>query len=211
MWLVMEENFDRKDRGVALLNDRELLGGEPDVAALSQARVLLSTNVDQALIQLEALAARGSVLAMQSLAHVHKVIGGSSLNEAELWYRKAYESGSANALLNLGLLYYRSSRFRQAEEIFRDGVVRDDTPSMVWLAIVYLGYVNNIEKREAARALLEYAASRGQIRAMSHLGWLYLKGHYGWWNMPRGVSLFFRFLFEGFPLAWRDPRSQRLW
>jgi hypothetical protein len=73
-------------------------------------------------------------------------------------------------LINLGLIYYRSARYDEAEKIFQDGVSKNDGPSMVWLAIIHLRNKNDDMKSAEAERLLETANSLGQFRAKSHLG-----------------------------------------
>jgi TPR repeat protein len=106
---------------------------------------------------------------------------------------------------------YQAGKTKEAEDLWSDGVSKNDGPSMFWLASLYLASSSIRVKRAEIKALLERANALGQLRAKHRLGVMLMVGRYGIINIPRGVFLFLRFLISGFKVALRDPTSRRLW
>lgn len=195
----------------SLIDDHELSKQEPDLERLRHAHALLSTNVPQALTELEALAERGSITSMLYLAHAYVRGGNPDIARAEEWYRSAYEKGSSSALYNLGSFYYKKGDFFEAEKIFLDGYSKKDAPSMYWLATIYLVDPKHRDKFNQAKDLLENAIVLGNVSAKHGLGLLMMKGRYGLKNFPRGLWLFLGGMVDAFMVTCRDPSSRRLW
>jgi TPR repeat protein len=193
-----------------LLEERELFTLEPDMAALRDAYDSFIKDSTVGRPKLEALVARGSTMSMLYLANDYKKRPRDSDKAAEL-YRIAYQSGSSAALLNLALILYKSGKISDAERLWSEGVAKNDPPSMYWLAHLYLNDLSNVKKQAEAARLLEQANQLGQIRATILLAKMHLTGKYGVRGIPRGLLLFLQSIVSSFGVAYRDPRSRRLW
>jgi tetratricopeptide (TPR) repeat protein len=111
------------------------------------------------------------------------------LDQAEKWYRRAYEGGSDDALLQLGALYSRSRQYAKAAEVYRTGVERNWAPAMYRLAWVYSKCPGWRARRDEARTLLERAAVAGDISAKNFLAGLMARGRFGVRRVPDGFRL----------------------
>jgi TPR repeat protein len=191
------------------LDDRELLAREPDRTALYHAHALLSTNPQLGLANLEALANRGSIMALLYIANEWRLKGKENYPTAQKWYRLAYEKMSATALWYLALIYYDQNDYNAAEEILKDGVSKKDGPSMYWLADLYLAHYQG--KRHEVKALLEHANAMGHLRAKSRLARMLMIERHDVRSFTRGLRLYFQVITRGFSLAHRDPTDRRLW
>jgi TPR repeat protein len=191
-----------------LMDNDELRSKEPRLEELSEAQALVSTDFSAARQKFEELVNQGSVMAMVYLAFAHSERG--EMEQAKSWYRKAYQSGSSNALFCLATILYHEGDVAEAERLWSDGVSKNDAPSMFPLAVIYLESLDE-DKNCQARMLLEKGHDLGQFRATQLLARRLATGKYGISNVPRGVFLFLKFLFSGFLVAHRDPNSRRLW
>jgi TPR repeat protein len=194
-----------------LIDDHQLLDLEQDELRLHEAKNRLATNFPQAKAELEDLADHGSVMAMLYLAHAFSERGEAGYVEAEKWYRMAYERNSSTALFSLAKLNYLRGNISEAEKIWTYGASKNDSPSMFWLASIYLDNLSDTAKRAQAKPLLENASALGQLRATYRLGRILLTGEYGLTKIPRGLLLCLKFLISGVRVAYRDPTSRRLW
>lgn len=192
-------------------DDEDLMSREPDVAALQRAYGLLSADPERAARELEGLANAGSIKSMMYLGNLYQQGPHADFSKAERWYRSAYKLGALNAIYALGSLYYRQRKYEEAEEIFADGVSRNDGPSLYWLASIYTVDPRHVGKSEEIRNLLERATALGQVHAKHNLGLLLMKGRYGIRHIPRGVFLFMCGAVDAFRVTLRDPDSRRLW
>jgi TPR repeat protein len=196
--------------GAALAEN--LWEGEPDLAELRRAHGLLATDGTQALIELKALADRGSTMSMVYLAHAYRTgIGtGIDLRQAEDWYGRAAKRGSTLASYELGRVCLELKRYADAKEAFNVGTAKSYAPSMHMLGMMYFkgsGVDSDLSK---ARDLLERSAALGHVFAKRNLAMLLIKGRFGLLQVPRGLWL----LLSGFKNAvttlCADPHSDRL-
>lgn len=192
------------------LDDHELLAQEPDSKALHEAYALLSTSPQAGLAALESLADRGSVMALLYLANHWKLKGEENYPFAQKWYRAAYENMSSTALLNLALTYCDQKNFDEAELIWKNGVSKDDAPSMFWLANLYLSESRYSRNADEARNLLEKANALGQLRAKHHLAVILMKERHNIFSIVRGMFLYLQTIFQVLRVAYRNPTSNRL-
>jgi len=188
-----------------------LVAQERDVKRLQDAYALLSTNRQRALVELEELANGGSVLSMLYLAQTYASEPGADHARAEKWYRAAYERGSSTALFALGSKYFREGKYEEAEQIFSDGVSKNDGVSMYWLASLYIVDPRNRGEPDRIRDLVERSAALGQVRAKRDLASFLMKGRYGKREIARGLYLSFSSVIEAFLVGYRDPASRKLW
>jgi TPR repeat protein len=194
-----------------LMDDGALMQQEQNLDELRKAHALLSSNRSKGLVDLEALANNGSVLAMLYLANAYISQKPPVYSLAEKLFRGAYERNSSRALFSLGVLYSKIGKYDEAERLFLEGNSEGDGPSMYGLARLYLSNIYFKNKRGEAKYLLENAIKCGQVRAKIRLSYLFLSGAYGVFNIPRGLWLFFTGIPETVGVAYRDPHSQRLW
>lgn len=145
-----------------LMDNDELRNKEPRLDELDGAQALVATDFSGARAKFEELANQGSVLAMVHLAFAHSERG--EMEQAKYWYRKAYQSGSSNALFCLATVSYHEGDIAEAEKLWSDGVSKNDGPSMFPLAVIYLDSADE-GKNSHAKRLLEKGHDLGQFRA----------------------------------------------
>ena len=124
---------------------------EPDLEHLREAQGLLASNPEQALVELKALADRGSIMSMLYIADSYKrgTISKIDLAQAEHWYRRAMNAGSLLGSYELGRLYYQMKNYPNAEEAFRVGERKDYPPSLHALGLMHLkgfGFEKDVSK-----------------------------------------------------------------
>jgi TPR repeat protein len=189
----------------------ELLAQESNIQRLQEAYALLSTSPSRGVAELEEMAKGGSVLSMLYLANHYHRGAHADLEQAERWYRQAYERNAMNSFSGLGAICFSQARYREAEEIFMNGTLRGDGVSMYWLAEMYRRKFVCRRDKFDVKELLERSMSLGQIRAKNRLAVLLLRGTYGLKNVPRGVGLYFSSIIDGFRVGLRNPDDRRLW
>lgn len=184
---------------------------EPDVAALEFAA---SMNFAEAEIAFKVLIGKGSVLSMANLGHQYeyrpKVQGGPDYEQAEFWYRKAVNSGSAVVTVPFGYFYLRRKNYDRAREVFSIGVERKYAPAFVRLADLYI---------EGLGVERDYDYARNLLKSASELGNLWAKRALARMDFNIGKNPMIRI--RGLVLCWaadlqfymkkkRNPRSERL-
>jgi TPR repeat protein len=99
---------------------------DPFIEEYRQLRSLISSEGTSAVPKMEALAYRGSVMAVVFIADQMRI--GSfydrDLPGAERWYRSAADSGSARALHGLGLTHWLMGGRSEAVEEFERAVAQ---------------------------------------------------------------------------------------
>jgi TPR repeat protein len=143
---------------------------EPDIAAIERAGRLDDVEAE---LEYKALVERGSMFSMLRLAHIFEFRdpqrGGPDFAQAECWYCKAVNSGSAVATLHCGYFYLRRKNHDRARDIFCLGVERKYAPSMVRLAHQYIFGLGVPRDLAEARALLRQASELGNLWAKTGL------------------------------------------
>jgi TPR repeat protein len=181
---------------------------EPDMNALNHAFGLLSRDPEEALVELKALADRGSIGSMLYIAHTYRKLKGDLLQSNE-WFRRAMNAGSLIGSYELGRNYCTAKNYLEALDVLKVGEANDYAPSIHLLGVMYwkgFGVEKDIDK---ARKLFERAAELGHAYAKRNLGILLLKGHYGPRQVFRGLRLWMRSVKDVFLLA-ADPTDDRL-
>ena len=92
-----------------------------------------------------------------------KIIG------AKEWYEKAVAKGDADAMNNLGVLYYNEGDKEKAKEWLEKSASKGDVGAMYNLGILYYEEGD----KEKAKEWLEKSAAKGNMKAMYNLGVLY--------------------------------------
>lgn len=138
--------------------------------------------------KLEEQAAAGDGTAMTRLGVMYRDGDGKSVRmdyeQARRWFEKAASVGDAEALFQLGLLYYYGrgvkQDFAEAHRLYLKSAEAGNSKAMNNLGILYQNGEGVRKDYEQARRWYEKAASLGNGMAMSNLGLVY---HYG-----RGVK-----------------------
>lgn len=194
------------------ISDRALWEKEPDQVRLNRAANLLKTAPEQALLELQALAAIGSILSMVYLGHAFRNGTGTSVDlvKSEERYRRASDGGSALAAGILGVYYFDAKNYPMAETFVKIGKERKYLPAAFRLAIFYLDGESIRPQPDKARELLEEATALGHIVAKRRLGGLLVRGGFGLFQRLRGLWLILSSLVEGGIVAATDFESDRL-
>lgn len=163
---------------------------EPDAAAVERAAKLEFKGAEAAY---KLLADRGSILSMTNLGHryEHRGVedGGPDLAEAEIWYRKAVDSGSAVSTLPFGYFYLRQKDYANAIQVFSIGVDRGYAPSIVRLAHLYANGLGVDKNVVLAEHLLRRASKLKNIWAKIGLAEMYMKTEGNFVKVARGLCL----------------------
>jgi uncharacterized protein len=185
---------------------------EPDISELRRLHGELSTNPEQAVAGLKALAGRGSAMSMVYVANAYRKGVGApiDLQQSTEWYRRAAAAGSIPASYELGRNLLEAKQYDEARTAFATGVAQEYSPSMNVLAGMYMSGDGVPINLQEARRLLESAASQGHVFAKRNLASLLMKGHFGILQVPRGVFLFLSGLGDLVRLAPRDRLNDRL-
>lgn len=143
---------------------------EPDITAIENAGLL---NESEAELQYKILVERGSMFSMLRLAHIFEFRpperGGPDFKQAEFWYCKAVDSGSAVATFHCGYFYFRRKNYDKAKDMFAIGVERKYAPSMVRLAYHYVHSLGVAKDYIEAKVLLRQANKLGNLWAKRSL------------------------------------------
>jgi TPR repeat protein len=185
---------------------------EPDLAALRNADELWTADPVEGVRALGELASRGSPQSMLRMGWAFERAEGveRDLERAETWYRAALRAGCLDGGYYLGRLLERLERYPEAATAYENGVESDHPPSIFRLGILRargLGVGLNLM---IARSLLERAVALGHVRAMGVLGGLLGRGRFGVANIPRGIFMATRSLFEAAIVGRRAPYSELL-
>lgn len=143
---------------------------EPDIAAIERAGLL---DESEAELQYKVLVERGSMFSMLRLAHIFEFRppeqGGPDFKQAEFWYCRAVDSGSAVATFHCGYFYFRRKNYDKAKDMFAMGAEREYAPSIVRLAHHYLFGLGVTQDHPKARNLLGQASELGNLWAKTGL------------------------------------------
>ncbi|MGX7002461.1 tetratricopeptide repeat protein [Caballeronia sp. KNU42] len=185
---------------------------EPDASALAHAASILSFSEAEAAYRL--LIDQGSILSMVNLGSRYEYRsdsdGGPDFAQAEFWYHKAIEAGSAVATLPVGYFYLRRKNYEEAREVFSIGRDRDYAPSILRLGDLYAKGLGVERNYDIAQDFFKQAACRGNLWAKRTAAVLAFRRsrdivtRFGWWMLVATSYLEFRYQ------KWREPRSERL-
>lgn len=187
---------------------------EPDKKALEQIGQL--TDFFQIEAAFKKLIEQGSILSMNNLARWYELKpethGGADLEQAEFWYQKAIDAGSAVVTLAAGNFYRRKKDYEKAHEIYAIGMDRGYTPATARFAELYIKGWGVERNLEYAKDILKIAADRGHLRAKFSLGKLmvYLAKKEDTWTICKGGAIGVAAAIQIRYQMWRNPRSERL-
>ena len=194
---------------------------EQDYGPVRHAHSLLKTDPATAHREFQVLAERRSADAMYYLAWTYEKGTGTAvnLNEAERWYRRAFEvhadkAKKAEAAYRLAYLYEERADYAQALHLFGTAADLAYAPAQYHLGKIYRHGIGVDRQPERARSLFELAAAQGHLFAKREFAKLYLLGHSGLSGVPHGIRLFIRYLKElikAVPKGGPDPQDKRFW
>jgi TPR repeat protein len=184
---------------------------EPDLAAIERAGLL---DDPEAEVQYRALIERGSVFSMIRLANIFECRspdqGGPDFEQAEFWYCRAVDSGSAVATFHCGYFYLRRRNYDKVKDMFAIGMQRHYAPSIGRLAHLYLNGLGVSRDYYKAKILLRQASALGNLWAKRGLA--RMDFNIGENVLIRAKGLVMRFVSD-LQFYWekrRDPDSERL-
>jgi TPR repeat protein len=174
---------------------------EPDKEALNHAFNLLSSDPEEALVELKALADRGSIASMLYIAHTYRKLKGDLLQSNE-WFRRAMNAGSLLGSYELARNYREANNHSDALEVLRVGESDGYAPSIHQLGVMYWKGLGVDKDTDKARKLFERASALGHVYAKRNLGILLLT------SQPREVFRGLRLWMRAIKDAWQllpDP------
>jgi TPR repeat protein len=177
----------------AQTNDQTVYQHDPELDVLQCAETLAKDDPEAALLQLCALAERGSVWRMLLVGWAYQTGKGVAADhtQAEHWYRIAFEGGCQRAQLYLGHIYTKRREFDRCEKVYDVGANDHWAPAMYHLAWTKLRQPKTPQRLEEARILLEQAAALGDLGAQMDLAHFLMRGRYGMRRIPGGFLLAF--------------------
>lgn len=185
---------------------------EPDTVALERAASIKNFSEAEAAYKL--LIDQGSILGMVNLGNWFefrpKVSGGPDLAQAEFWYRKAIDSGSAVATLPVGYFYLRRKDYEKAREMFSIGMDRGYAPSIARLGDLYVKGIGVEQNYDLAEAFFKRASDLGNLWAKVAVAAMTVSLARNSLTKFKGLLMV---VIAGLELRfqkWREPRSERL-
>lgn len=172
-------------------NDGALNEADPLWPEVSTASDLLHNNPEEAFPLLLELAGKGSVWSMILVAWCYG--GGSgvdkSYEEAEHWYRSAYEAGSDLALLRYADYLNWRGDHDTLQTVYEAGWARGFVPAVYRLIRMRLKPTLTLEDRLSWKPSLEWAAAAGHPGARHLLAKYLFRGWFGLRGVPLGLKL----------------------
>lgn len=163
---------------------------DPFLSEYAEARTLALTEPEAAIRSMEALASKGSVMAILYVADALQtgwIYGTKHPERAEDWYRVAAEAGSSRALHELGVTQRHRGDFDAAVSSITSAISQNYPPAINAMAIMKFRGLGVPRDREEARALWVRAADLGHAPSSRNLAMAYLNGVFGWWRVPLGL------------------------
>lgn len=172
----------------AQANDWDVLDADPFKDELKAA---LATSPEEGFARLLDFANRGSVYSINHVAWRFAVGSGApkDLDQAEAWYRRAYEGGSDRGMLEYGAYLVSQGRAGEAEKVYEAGWQRGFVPAVYRLIRIRLRPTLPLAERLAWRPSLEWAAGAGHPAARYMLSKYLFRGWFGLRGIPKGVRL----------------------
>jgi TPR repeat protein len=164
-----------------------------------RARALLQgSDWRQGLLELEALAHRGSIMSILLVADAMRDgwMYDQDLPGAEAWYRVAAATDSARGFFGLGLTFLLMNRFDESIQALQAAISRDYPPAYNALAGIYFRGDGVPVDRLRALDLWRKAASLGHLPAKQNLVQQSLWGRYGFWGRFEGALKLLPFAIE---------------
>lgn len=177
-------------------SDQDLEENDPYLEQSRRAADLRQADPVRAFEEIQILAEKGSVNGMFLLGSAYQFGTGApvDLEQAETWYRRAYEKGSKLGAFYLGSFYLAQKKYPKAYEAFTAGAAMGHTPSADYIcqlsdkenweywekepAVKELDRANGLLETDPVRAFQELRTltEKGSPHSMLLLGWAYERG-----------------------------------
>jgi TPR repeat protein len=181
---------------IAQCNDGAVYSDDLLADAAEEARALTQINPPAGFSWMLRLAEQGSVWAMQIVAHDYQFGIGVAADEtkAEDWLRRAFEGGSQSAQLYYGFRLMRRRAWREAEEVFRVGVVDDWAPAMYYFARAKIRQSGTRKTFAEVLPILERGTAKGSLDGELFLALQLMLGRGGLRRIPEGLRRSYAFI-----------------
>lgn len=175
----------------AQANDWAIFDADPFKDELMPAIRLNDASPEEGFVQLLDFANRGSLYSTNYVAWSYAVGTGvqKDWDQAQAWYRRAYEGGSDRGLLEYGAYLASSGRNDEAEKVYEAGWQRGFVPAVYRLIRLRLRPTLPLAERLAWKPSLEWAADAGHPAARYMLSKYLFRGWFGLPGVPRGLRL----------------------
>ncbi len=182
----------------AQADDDDLRDNDPFRTQRADAVALLDVDRTRGFAMLVDLAERGSVPSMDRVGWCYfRGFGvAADAEKSEDWYRRAFEAGSMQGLLNYGRVLARRGDVETRERIYAAGAARDWAPASYLLAQVLVERSQTRQTFLKARPLLERAAALGSPAAKWWLVKYMIHGRFGIREIPQAFRLLWRQVLE---------------
>jgi TPR repeat protein len=175
----------------AQANDRAIFDADPFTDELMSAIRLHAASPEEGFVQLLDFANRGSLYSTNYVAWSYAVGTGvpKDLDQAQAWYRRAYEGGSDRGLLEYGAYLVSTGQNDEAEKVYEIGWQRGFVPAVYRLIRLRLRPTLPLAERLAWKPSLEWAVEAGHPAARYLLSKYLVRGWFGVPGIPRGMKL----------------------
>lgn len=180
----------------AQIDDWDLLDADPHGDEAKAAARLIDEAPAEGFERLLDFANRGSLYSMNFVGWCYAVGTGvtKDWDQAQAWYRRAFEAGSDRGLLEYGAYLVSHDRNDEAEKVYEAGWQRAFAPAVYRLIRLRLTPTLPPAERLAWKPSLEWAAEAGHPAARYMLSKYLFRGWFGVRGIPRGLKLIYAHL-----------------
>jgi len=175
----------------AQANDWAVFDADPFKDELMSAIRLHDASPDEGFARLLDFANRGSLYSTHYVAWSYAMGAGvpKDRDQAQAWYRRAYERGSDRGLLEYGAYLVSGGQNDEAEKVYEAGWQRGFVPAVYRLIRLRLRPTLPLAERLAWKPSLEWAVEAGHPAARYMLSKYLFRGWFGLPGIPRGLRL----------------------
>lgn len=175
----------------AQTNDWAVFDGDPFKDELMEAIRLYAASPDKGFVRLLDFAERGSLYSTNYVAWSYASGEGvlRDVDQAQAWYRRAYEGGSDRGLLDYGQYLVATGYTDEAEKVYEAGWQRSLIPAVYRLIRLRLRPTLPLVDRLSWKPSLEWAARAGHPAARYLLSKYLCRGWFGLRGIPLGMKL----------------------
>lgn len=180
----------------AQINDWDLMDTDPHKDEAEAAAHLIDEAPTEGFGRLLDFAQKGSLYSMNFVGWCYAVGTGvtKDWDQAQVWYRRAFEGGSDRGLLEYGAHLVWKDRNDEAEKVYEAGWQRGFVPAVYRLIRLRLRPTLSLTERLAWKPSLEWAAEAGHPAAQFMLSKYLFRGWFGVRGIPYGLKLIFAHL-----------------
>ncbi len=175
----------------AQTNDWAVFDADPFKDELMEAIRLHAASPEEGFIRLLDFADRGSLYSTNYVAWSYASGTGVQRDDdqAQAWYRRAYEGGSDRGLLDYGQYLVAKGQTDEAEKVYEAGWERGLVPAVYRRIRLHLRPTMPLAERLSWRPSLEWAAQSGHPAARYLLSKYLFRGWFGLRGIPLGAKL----------------------